>query len=95
MALYITVFILSTQRRENELSELRAQLNLELVIINEQKTAKLIQLIEELRRDMPQVLNREDPEAVAMARPANPEVVLEAIKEIQDSGPPSASEDGD
>jgi uncharacterized membrane protein len=86
LALYITVFILSTQRRENELSELRAQLNLELVITNEQKTAKLIQLIEELRRDMPQVSNRVDHEAESMAHPANPEVMLEAIKETQELG---------
>lgn len=84
LALYITIFILSTQRRENELSELREQLNLELVITNEQKTAKLIQLIEELRRDMPQVVDRHDPEAEAMAQPANPEVMLEAIKETQE-----------
>ena len=87
LALYITVFILSTQRRENELSELREQLNLELVITSEQKTAKVIQLLEELRRDMPQVLNRYDPEATAMAQPANPEVMLEAIKETQEMSP--------
>ena len=84
LALYITVFILSTQRRENELSELREQLNLEIVITNEQKTAKVIQLLEELRRDMPQVANRYDPEASAMSQPANPEVMLEAIKETQE-----------
>ena len=84
MALYITVFILSTQRRENELSELREQLSLELVITSEQKTAKVIQLLEELRRDLPQVANRYDPEAVAMAQPANPEVMLEAMKETQE-----------
>jgi len=84
LALYITVFILSTQRRENELSELREQLNLELVITNEQKTAKVIQLLEELRRDMPQVSNRRDAEADAMAHPANPEAMLEVIKETQE-----------
>ena len=84
LALYITVFILTTQRRENELSELREQLNLELVITSEQKSAKIIQLIEELRRDMPQVRNRTDPEAAAMAQPANPEIMLETIKETQE-----------
>lgn len=83
LALYITVLILTSQRRENELSDLREQLNLELVITSEQKTAKVIQLLEELRRDMPQVENRVDAEAATMARPANPEVMLEAIKETQ------------
>ncbi len=86
LALYITVLILATQRRENELTELREQLNLELVITNEQKTAKVIQLLEELRQDMPQVKNRFDPEAFAMAQPANPEIMLEAIRETQDLG---------
>jgi uncharacterized membrane protein len=96
LALYITVFILTTQRRENELSELREQLSLELVITSEQKTAKVIQLLEELRRDLPQVANRHDPEAVAMAQPANPEVMLEAIKETQEISPaiPDPSEQG-
>ena len=84
LALYMTVIILATQRRENELSDLREQLNLELVIINEQKTAKVIQLLEELRLDLPQVGNRYDPEATAMARPAQPEVMLEAMKETQE-----------
>jgi len=30
---------------------------------------------------MPQVSDRHDPEAIAMAQPANPEVLLEALKE--------------
>ena len=94
LALYISVFILSTQQRENELSDLREQLNLELVITSEQKTAKVIQLLEELRRDMPQVSDRPDPEAAAMAQPANPEVMLEAIRETQEIGVPMTGPDG-
>lgn len=93
LAVYITVFILSTQRRENELSDLREQLNLELVITSEQKTAKVIQLLEELRRDMPQVFNRNDAEAEAMGRPANPEAMLETIKETHETSLPSIDED--
>ncbi len=80
-ALYVTVLILSTQRREYQLTELREQLTLELAIVNEQKTAKAIQLIEEMRRDDPLLRNRVDEEADAMAIPANPDSVLEAIKE--------------
>jgi len=87
MALYISVFILTTQRREYELSELREQLSLELVITNEQKTAKVIQLLEELRRDLPQLSNRVDPEAATMSRPANHEAILEILKETQGQDP--------
>ncbi|MGZ3403513.1 MAG: DUF1003 domain-containing protein [Phenylobacterium sp.] len=82
-ALFMTVFILVTQRREDELSELREQLTLELAMLSEQKTAKLIELVEELRRDLPNVRNRPDAEAASLARPADPEAVLEVLKENQ------------
>lgn len=82
-ALFMTVFILITERRENQLSDLRGQLTLELAMLSEQKAAKLISLVEELRRDMPIVPNRPDPEAEDLAHPADPDAVLEALKETQ------------
>ena len=82
-ALYITVLILITQRHENELTEHREQLTLELAILGEQKNAKIIQLIEELRRDSPTIKNRKDAEAEALSIPADPQAVLDAIKETQ------------
>jgi uncharacterized membrane protein len=78
-ALCVTVIILTTQRRADRLAGLREQLTLELAILGEQKTAKVIDLLEELRRDDPLLVDREDPEAKDMARPADPETVLEAI----------------
>jgi len=80
-ALYIAVLILTTQRRENLLAEHRAQLTLELAMVNEQKTAKLIQMLEQLRRDNPMIQNHLDPEAIAMSQPADPQAMLDAIKE--------------
>jgi uncharacterized membrane protein len=80
-ALYVTAMILSTQRRENALGQLREQLTLELAILSEQKTAKIIELLEEIRRDSPHLPNRRDPEAEAMASPADPVSVMEAIRE--------------
>ncbi|HEX3407052.1 MAG TPA: DUF1003 domain-containing protein [Caulobacteraceae bacterium] len=74
-----TVIILITQRRADSLASLRAQLTLELAILGEQKTAKVIDLLEEHRRDNPLMANRPDPEARDMAKPADPDVVLEAI----------------
>lgn len=82
-ALYMTAFILMTQRHEDELAELRGQLTLELSILSEQKIAKVIELIEELRRDLPSVRDRGDPEADALAQPADQEAVLAALKEVQ------------
>jgi uncharacterized membrane protein len=79
-ALYMTVLVLSTQTRENQLSNLREQLTLDLAILSEQKTAKTIELLEELRRDSSAIPNRIDAEAEAMALPANPDSVLVAIR---------------
>jgi uncharacterized membrane protein len=83
VSLYTVVLILATQRRENQLDRHRELLTLELAILSEQKTAKVIQLLEEVRRDNPLITNRVDHEAAAMARPADPQLVLDAIKETQ------------
>jgi uncharacterized membrane protein len=83
-ALYMTMLILITQRREDELAGHRDQLTLELGILSEQKSAKIIELLEELRRDAPDLRNRLDPEATAMSTPADPHEVLNAIKEISE-----------
>ena len=53
ISLSMIVFVLAAQRYEDELTERRDTLTLELALLNEQKTAKLIQLLEELRRDSP------------------------------------------
>ena len=45
----------------------------------EQKIAKLIELIEELRRDIPSVTNRVDLQAETMAQAVDPEAVLTAL----------------
>jgi len=79
LALFLTVFILATQRRENVLIELRLQLMLELALLSEQRSAKVIALLEELRVDLPSVPNRTDPEADALASPANPDAMLDAL----------------
>ena len=80
-ALYIALLILTTQRRQDQLAQHREQLTLELTILGEQKTAKIIQLLEEARRDNPYLRNRVDEEAPAMAVAADPQSVLDAIKE--------------
>ena len=81
VALYVTLMILTTQRRENTLAQLREQLTLELAILSEQKTAKTIALLEEMRRDSPYLPDRIDVEADEMATPADPGSVFEAIRE--------------
>ena len=87
IGLYIAVLILTTQRRQEQLASHRGQLVLELAILNDQTVSKIIDLLEEARRDNPLINNRSDSTARAMSTPADPHVVLEAIKDVQDSHP--------
>jgi uncharacterized membrane protein len=82
---YLMVLVLATQRQEDRLAELREQLTLQVALLSERKTAKVIELLEELRRDLPLVHNRADPQAEAMAQPADTGQVVGAIKETQDA----------
>jgi uncharacterized membrane protein len=82
-ALYMAALILTTQRRADKIGALRAQMTLQLAILSEQKAAKIIALLEELRRDSPEVRDRIDIEANAMETPADPHAVSAALKEIQ------------
>ncbi len=89
-ALVMSVLILSTQRREDVLAEQRAVLTLELAMLNERKSAKIISLLEELRRDSPAIADRVDRESEAMAKAADPESVLSAIQQQREDGRASA-----
>jgi uncharacterized membrane protein len=80
-ALFIAVLILTSQRRADKLAYLREQMTLEAALMTEQKTRKIIELLEELRRDSPENCDRHDAEATQMAAKADPRVVLEVIEE--------------
>ena len=77
----VTTGVLVTQNRQEKLAEQRAQLTLQLNLISEQKIAKIIALLEELRRDLPNVNNRYDPEAEMMKEAADPQAVIVALEE--------------
>jgi uncharacterized membrane protein len=83
-AVYMTVVILIVQRRAQKLGERREQLMLQLALLSDQKTAKLIALIEELRRDDPLIRDRPDRHAEELTRTVDPETVLEAIHEVHE-----------
>jgi uncharacterized membrane protein len=83
-ALLTATVVLTKQNRAARLAEQRAHLDLKVMLLTEQKTTKLIHLIEELRRDMPNVKNRDDPEAAALQRSMNPDQVLAALDELSE-----------
>jgi uncharacterized membrane protein len=80
-ALYVAILILTTHRREDQLSSQREQLLLELAILNDQKTSKMIELLEEFRSDHLMVADRIDNAAPAMSIPSDHRAVMNAIKE--------------
>jgi uncharacterized membrane protein len=82
-SLYLVILILTTQSGDDRLTQRRELLNLELTILSEQKIAKVVALLEELRQDSPHLHNRVDDLAEAMARPADPQSVIEAMKETR------------
>lgn len=81
ISLPMTIAVLIKQDRQEKLAEQRAQLSLQLNLLSEQKIAKLITLVEELRCDLPNVRNRYDPEAEMMKEAADPHVVVAALEE--------------
>ncbi len=80
-ALLTTTVVLIKQNRVAKLSEQRAHLDLKVMLLIEQKTAKLIDLMEELRRDLPNVKDRHDLGAAAMQQAMSPQGVLAALDE--------------
>ncbi|MCB8877969.1 DUF1003 domain-containing protein [Acidisoma silvae] len=79
LALYVTILILITQRRDDKLTAHRDQLTLQLAILGEQKSAKIIALLEEMRVDHPHLPNRIDDDANAMAVSADPQTMLSML----------------
>ena len=80
-ALLTATVVLTKQNRLAKLAEQRAHLDLKVTLLTEQKAAKLIELLEELRRDLPNVANRHDPEAAVLKQSMNPGLVLAALDE--------------
>ena len=93
-ALLTTTIILIRQNRLAKLEEQRAHLDLKVTLLTEQKAAKLIDLLEELRRDLPNVKDRHDPQVAALQQSMNPGLVLAALDEraVPDEAPTVASE---
>jgi uncharacterized membrane protein len=80
-ALLMATTVLATQNRQQRNAGERALLDLQVNLLAEQKVAKLISLLEELRRDMPDVKNRTDPLAEAMTQSVDPHAVVSALQE--------------
>jgi uncharacterized membrane protein len=79
-AAVVATTVLTAQNRLNHESDRRGHLDLQLSLIAEQKATKIIALLEELRRELPNVRDRKDAVAEAMQQRANPADVLSALE---------------
>ena len=87
-ALLMTTMVLITANRQTRNAEERSHLDLQVNLLAERKVAKLIALVEELRRDLPMVRDRIDREADSMQRAVDPEAMLAALERASETQPP-------
>jgi uncharacterized membrane protein len=90
-ALISTTIVLIAQNRQTRIEQQHMHIALQLNLTTEQKVAKVINLIEELRRDLPMVKNRYDAQAASFAQKTDALQVLSAIEEVGLIDDPSES----
>jgi uncharacterized membrane protein len=83
-AFIISTTVLIRQNRMSKLAEHNAHLDLQVNLLTEEKTSKIIALLEELRQDLPNVRNKIDSEADELSKPADTRMVLSAIESERD-----------
>jgi uncharacterized membrane protein len=83
-AFVISTTVLIRQNRMSRLADHHAHLDLQVNLLTEEKTSKIIELLAELRRDLPNVQSHVDDEAQELAKPADAKAVLEAIESEED-----------
>lgn len=80
-ALLMTNVVLITQNRQNKLAEERRHLDLQVSLLVERKVSKVIDLLEQLRQDIPDVENRRDLQAEAMKENVDPHAAITSLNQ--------------
>jgi uncharacterized membrane protein len=83
-AFIISTTVLIRQNRMSKLAEHNAHLDLQISLLSEEKTSKIIAMLEEIRRDSPTLPDKVDAEADELAQSADASTVLEAIERDQE-----------
>jgi uncharacterized membrane protein len=81
-ALVTATIVLIAQHRQTKQERQHRHLDLQVSLLTEQKVTKLIHLVEELRRDLPMVKNRDDPQATALQETADTAAVISAMDAV-------------
>jgi uncharacterized membrane protein len=75
----ITMAVMVRQNRIAQVEDSRTQLELQVNLLAEQKISKIIELLEELRRDMPDVRDRSDDHATKFQAVTNPDTIFDEL----------------
>jgi uncharacterized membrane protein len=82
VGLLLVVLVLTTENRTAQIDLQRSRLDLQINLLTERRTAKLIDMIDALRRDLPQIpTHYDDPEVRALRMRTDPHAVAQAIEE--------------
>jgi len=82
-ALLLTVAVLIRQNRMAQVAEHRSHLDLQVNLLTEQKVTKILQLVDELQRELTALRRRPDAELEELSKPADAHALMHAIKEQQ------------
>jgi uncharacterized membrane protein len=82
-ALLLTVAVLIRQNRMAEVAEHRSHLDLQINLLSEQKVTKILQLVDELQRELTALRGVPDSQVEEMSKPADAHALMHAIKQKQ------------
>jgi len=82
-ALLLTVAVLIRQNRMATIAEHRSHVDLQINLLTEKKAAKILQLLDELQREVSVIRRKPDADLAELTKPADAHALLHAIKEKQ------------
>jgi uncharacterized membrane protein len=82
-ALLLTVAVLIRQNRMARIAEHRSHLDLQINLLSEQKVTKILQIVDELQRDLTALRARPDSQVEELSKPADTHALMHAIKQKQ------------
>lgn len=83
-SLTVAILILITENHQGMIAERRAQVTLQIALVSEEKIAKVIELLERLRKDDPSVPNHRDEQATRMAAATDLRAALDDMDQARE-----------
>jgi uncharacterized membrane protein len=87
--LLVAILILTTANRVSQIDTQRDKLDLQINLLNERRVGKVLRMLDELRRDSPELPTHHDPEVQQLAEPTDTQAVTRAIEERTPQHPES------